>query len=253
MALDKMVDSTQLDSDLTSVANAIRAKSGGSGQLAFPSGFVDAVEAIETGGSGDYTIDDFGDETKPSGAVTYMRPYILLQNNSGEVPVFARRTAITKIYMPNFNSTANISSRFYGDTAMVYAIMPKLTKIYNGTFYDCSSLKAFDWLGGEITGSAYHFVNCKKLNIMVIRRTASICSLATINAFNNTPFASGKAGGTLYVPNDLISSYQSASNWSTILGYPNNQIKSIESTHTDPDAPIDLTLYYIDGTPIPTT
>lgn len=44
------VDSTQLDSDLASVANAIRAKSGGSSQLAFPQGFVDAVEAIETVG-----------------------------------------------------------------------------------------------------------------------------------------------------------------------------------------------------------
>jgi hypothetical protein len=50
MAVDKLVDSTQLDSDLTSVANAIRAKSGGSSQLAFPSGFVSAVEAIPTGG-----------------------------------------------------------------------------------------------------------------------------------------------------------------------------------------------------------
>jgi hypothetical protein len=30
----------------------------------------------------------------------------------------------------------------------------------------------------------------------------------------------------------------------------NNQIKSIESTHADPNAPIDLTLYYADGTPI---
>lgn len=36
--------------DLTSVADAIRAKGGTSGQLQFPSGFVDAVEAIETGG-----------------------------------------------------------------------------------------------------------------------------------------------------------------------------------------------------------
>lgn len=35
--------------------------------------------------------------------------------------------------------------------------------------------------------------------------------------------------------------------------YTNNQIKSIESTHTDPNAPIDFTLYYADGTPIPTT
>lgn len=50
MAVDKLVDSTQLDSDLTSVANAIRAKSGGSSQLAFPAGFVSEIQAIPSGG-----------------------------------------------------------------------------------------------------------------------------------------------------------------------------------------------------------
>ena len=50
MALDKLVDSTQLDSDLTAVANAIRTKGGTSTALAFPSGFVSAVEAIPSGG-----------------------------------------------------------------------------------------------------------------------------------------------------------------------------------------------------------
>lgn len=49
MAVDKLVDSTQLDSDLTSVANAIRTKGGTSAQLAFPSGFVTAVQNIPTG------------------------------------------------------------------------------------------------------------------------------------------------------------------------------------------------------------
>lgn len=52
MALDKLVDSTQLDADLTSVANAIRAKGGTSAQLAFPAGFVSAIGAILTGGGG---------------------------------------------------------------------------------------------------------------------------------------------------------------------------------------------------------
>lgn len=52
MSVDKLVDSTQLDSDLTSVANAIRAKSGGSSQLAFPSGFVSEIQAIPSGGGG---------------------------------------------------------------------------------------------------------------------------------------------------------------------------------------------------------
>jgi len=49
MAVDKLVDSTQLDADLTSVANAIRTKGGTSGSLAFPGGFVSAVQAIPTG------------------------------------------------------------------------------------------------------------------------------------------------------------------------------------------------------------
>lgn len=46
------VDSTQLDSDLTAVANAIRAKSGGSTPLVFPGGFVSEIGSIQTGGGG---------------------------------------------------------------------------------------------------------------------------------------------------------------------------------------------------------
>lgn len=52
MAVDKLVDSAQLDADLTAVANAIRTKGGTSAALAFPNGFVDAIDAIETGGGG---------------------------------------------------------------------------------------------------------------------------------------------------------------------------------------------------------
>ena len=49
MAVDKLVDSSQLNSDLTSVANAIRTKGGTSASLAFPSGFVAAIGDIPTG------------------------------------------------------------------------------------------------------------------------------------------------------------------------------------------------------------
>lgn len=58
MALDKLVDSTQLDSDLSSVANAIRAKSGGSASLAFPAGFVSEIQAIPSGGGGPHEVPD---------------------------------------------------------------------------------------------------------------------------------------------------------------------------------------------------
>lgn len=50
MAVDKLVDSTQLDADLTSVANAIRTKGGTSAQLAFPAGFISAIQNL--GGDG---------------------------------------------------------------------------------------------------------------------------------------------------------------------------------------------------------
>lgn len=70
MSVDKLVDSTQLNSDLTSVANAIRAKSGGSNSLAFPAGFVSEIQAIPSGGGGDY--DPYG---LPSGytALKYLK------------------------------------------------------------------------------------------------------------------------------------------------------------------------------------
>lgn len=62
MSVDKLVDSTQLNADLTSVANAIRTKGGTSAQMAFPAGFVSAVQAIPTGGGGGLT--------KESGSIT---------------------------------------------------------------------------------------------------------------------------------------------------------------------------------------
>lgn len=48
MAYDKVIDSLKLDADLTSVADAIRTKSGTKGELDFPDGFVSAVEEIQT-------------------------------------------------------------------------------------------------------------------------------------------------------------------------------------------------------------
>lgn len=51
MAYDKAVDSAQLAVDLTAVADAIRAKGGTDAQLAFPAGFVSAVQAIAAGGA----------------------------------------------------------------------------------------------------------------------------------------------------------------------------------------------------------
>ena len=264
MAVDKLVDSTQLDSDLTSVANAIRAKSGGSSQLAFPAGFVSEIQAIPSGGGGDYVANDWLDASKPTGELSSNTAF-----NLNSPPLLKKHTGITKVSLPeatavphdfftNCTGLASVylpkatevgSSGLYGCTSLVYLVLPKgqLGKSLNAA--NCSNLLAIDMLGG-ITNSNCCSGNAKMNNLVI--RGSTVQALSAVGALSNTPFASGKAGGTLYVPNDLISGYQSASNWSTILGYPNNQIKSIESTHTDPTAPVDLTTHYIDGTLIPT-
>lgn len=70
MAYDKVVDSTQLDNNLTSVADAIRSKGGTSSALTFPAGFVSAINAISTGSStpatSDFTQMKTGTYTAPS-------------------------------------------------------------------------------------------------------------------------------------------------------------------------------------------
>lgn len=59
MAYDKVVDSSVLDGNLTSIANAIRAKSGVSDDLSFPDGMVNAITAIRIGKSGTTTSPTF--------------------------------------------------------------------------------------------------------------------------------------------------------------------------------------------------
>jgi len=130
------------------------------------------------------------------------------------------------------------------------------SNVYGEFISENPYLEAFDFeKSGNNHGTSINanaFKNDSNLSVVVIRQTGKIITLGNISAFSGTPFASDGAGGTLYIPSSLLSSYESATNWSTILGYTNNQIKTIESTHTDPNAPIDLTLYYADGTLIPT-
>jgi hypothetical protein len=51
MAVDKLVDSAQLESDLTDIADAIRAKTGKSASMEFPTEFVSEIGSISGGGT----------------------------------------------------------------------------------------------------------------------------------------------------------------------------------------------------------
>ena len=85
MALDKVVDSAALDAGMTSVANAIRAKTGNTDMLAWPSGFLTAIAEI-AGGGGAGLAYDMGECVLDADA-KYLDPPSI-PHNLGEVPEF---------------------------------------------------------------------------------------------------------------------------------------------------------------------
>lgn len=230
MAVDKLVDSTQLDADLTSVANAIRTKGGTSASLAFPADFLTAIAAIPSGGGGD-----------PNENLTKLLQNSLTTVNCDASSLNAgirNASGVKHIFLPQCTSVNGDAC--YNATGLIDVVFPILTSFGTRVFYGCAALVACDEYAANITANM--FQNCSKLDTLVIRKTSSIVTLANINAFSGSCFASGKSGGTLYVPSALISSYQAATNWSTILGYSANNIQAIEGSIYETQ--------YADGTPI---
>lgn len=148
--------------------------------------------------------------------------------------IFENCTSLTSITSANFPNVAVWygTRSLAGCTNLELFCVPKLgtsaPKYLNSSHFDgCTKLETIDMAYLErIIGSTFANSSVSK----IIMRSGIVLTLDNINAFNNTPFASDGTGGIFYVPSSLISSYQSATNWSTILGYENNQILSIEGS-----------------------
>lgn len=158
---------------------------------------------------------------------------------------FAYCTKLTDVYLPKITSGTYM---FSGCSALKKIALGQYKYEHDGystnttskyAFNNCTSLEAVDWCIGGFT--QMEFYNCSKLNTLILRNS-SVTTLGNTTNFNGTPFASGKSGGTLYVPEDMIESYLIASNWSTILRYANNNILPIEGSVYEDE--------YCDGRPI---
>lgn len=232
------------DTDLTAVADAIRQKGGTSAALAFPAGFVSAIGDIPTGGGG-WTMEDvvvskdFADFWGGSYSdLAVVNPYI-----TSLTSYFFAGWKVKSVNLPNLKSLG-YNNYIANSSALQIIVLSRLTAgIPSSGFRGSSStLKTFD-MGPSATGlGGYAFRDSTGLTTLILRNPSSVVTLNGTNVFDNTPFASGKAGGTLYVPSSLISSYQSATNWSTILGYSTNSILPIEGSIYETQ--------YADGTPI---
>lgn len=277
MAVDKLVDSTQLDADLTAVANAIRTKGGTSGQLAFPSGFVSAVQAIPTGitptGTKQINIIENGTTTEDVAAFANAEITVNVQGGGGEWTTngLADRSEPRGALL--INNVAIAQSAFYGakNITSVHIVNVDPKNINGTAFAYCTGLttfvaqKIYDWAASAVQGCSslttidaeifrllinYGFQLCANLSTIILRRSDAVTTLQGIQCFNGTPFASGGTGGTIYIPKALYDhlgdgsalDYKAATNWSTIDGYGTITWAQIEGSQYEN--------YYADGTPI---
>lgn len=231
----------------------------------------DGVMTTGTGSVG-YTANDWGDRTKPVGEVSCDVAIAYDGNRSKYSSLLQNRTGITKASLPNATyipdsycqgctgltsfyaplATATGGNCFYGCNSLEYAVLPSFEWNGSSSFYYCNNMLAADLGPNASSMSTYFFRDCAKMATLILRGS-SICSLNHTTVFNNTPFASGKAGGTIYIPESLYnhlgdnsaSDYKAASNWSTIDGYGTITWAKIEGSYYE--------THYADGTTIPTT
>lgn len=126
-------------------------------------------------------------------------------------------TKLVSVNLPNANQM--VGYNFRNCTSLTKVMLPGLVKTGNSAtgadaFRNCTSLETVD-LGKCVRIDTNCFNGDTNLNKLILRKT-TVCTLNNVNAFTSTPYASGGSGGTVYVPSALISSYQTASNWSTL-------------------------------------
>lgn len=187
------------DTTLTNTANAIREKTGKTDAIT-PSNFATEIADIQSGG-GDTTQEDgliSGTLTEYSNdRVTKIRTYTFYKSN------------IKKVSLPNINIVASYS---FSNSSIETVNVPSATAIRSNAFELCRSLTFIDLPAvTQLDTKAFDNSGVKT----IILRSEVLCNLTNTNAFSSS--------ASVYVPDNLVDSYKSATNWS----FKADQIKPI--------------------------
>ena len=142
---------------------------------------------------------------------------------------------LRRVYIPNLvtstKSTASIPQSFFYRTASIWIFRVPLATSINEQPSDinCPNVKLFDSSVANIpAGWISRFVQFAK--ILILRKTDAVTSIA-----NSTGMTQSFAV-KVYVPSALKSSYESATNWSTLLANGKVEFYDLEgSRFEDPD------------------
>lgn len=125
----------------------------------------------------------------------------------------------------NLNNINTLGSYvFEGCKGLTSMVTDKVTSFPSYSFKDCTNLAEFDCGNAEsqitVVFNSNSFSGCSSLEKLIIR-SPKRATLSATSALTGTPIVNGT--GYVYVPDDLVDSYKTASNWSKYA----NQIKGL--------------------------
>lgn len=242
----KVVDADKLDADLKYVADKIRAKGGTTDEMAFPLGYGDAVDAIQSGGgsSGENKLAKVVDRTateitaKDLEGCTQISAYAFQQYStlkSIEIPnsvtsigsyAFSYCTGLTSVIIPDsVTSISNAAFMVCSELTSRIAIPNKITSIKDQTFAGCARLKSITIPNSVTNIGSSAFYGCTSMQYYDFTACTSVPTLANATVFSGIPSTC-----EIRVPMALVDEWKAATNWSTYA----SQIVGVDTGDTRP-------------------
>ena len=166
-----MTDYMTNDTELKAVADAIRAKGGTSGQLAWPDGFADAVSAIQAGGGEDYLAKRI---------TNTLTEYSSSEVTSIEDNAFNGCSKLASVSFPAVKSIG--SNAFNGCSKLASVSFPSITHIMNNAFYWCESLTSVSFPTVVSIGNSV-FGGCTSLTSVSFPAVTSIGTMPSMGLY----------------------------------------------------------------------
>ena len=211
------------ETSLQNIANSIREKTGTTDTYK-PSEMASAISGIQSGGGSvpenGIVINEWDSDGYPTNVSFFTTngvPYYYFysyKNAYGEKSFFANMITIN---LPDTLTWIG-ESAFSGCSSLALTELPSGVKnLGNSVFSGCSNLRELTIKGdinnfstGEYDGT---FSSCTSLSKIILPNITKVPNMS-LTTFYNTPIRNG--GGYVYVPNNLLNDFISATNWSAI-------------------------------------
>lgn len=186
---------------------------------------------VNVQGSSGYTIDEVSTRSisgavvlNTSSATLDLASFASITSVTGDGPTtldtssLRWMTALTYVNLPNITGVKNQNSTSYSiadNPNLEEMYLPKLqTTAKNHLFRNNPKLHTAD-IGVSVDIKGSTFFSDSALRVLILRKSDAICGLSGWNVSDMGGIYSNPTLSTIYVPQALISSYQTATNWSS--------------------------------------